>query len=419
MKYSVDIVAFKASFSPLRITSFRIYLSGQAVSLVGTWLQMTAQGWVVWELSRSPAALGIVAMLGSLPILLLGPWAGVLADRLDRRRLLITTQVGAMVVAFTFAALLQTNFIRLWHVYVLSTLLGVLTAVDMPAQQAFIGDLSGMGQVRQAVNLNTMVVQVSRMLGPALAGFMIGALGSASAFWLNGLSFLAVIASLLAVRSKQVRTARSRNWMSEFRDGLRFVEGQPRIQDLIIFVILITFFGLPVINILPAVASDVLHGDATTLGLLMAASGAGALAGTLFVVPLAQSLRRTGVAVWSAVLWIGVWFVVFSIETSLPLSALSLFFVSLGAPLVITMAMGLLQLLAPPDMRARLLSLFMMVSFGMQPLASLLIGYSAEHLGTPVAIQINALMLVGGAILMIVLRPKLRQWEARSIPAHA
>lgn len=419
MKYSVDIVAFKASFSPLRITSFRIYLSGQAVSLVGTWLQMTAQGWVVWELSRSPAALGIVAMLGSLPILLLGPWAGVLADRLDRRRLLITTQAGAMVVAFTFAALLQTNFIRLWHVYVLSTLLGVLTAVDMPAQQAFIGDLSGMGQVRQAVNLNTMVVQVSRMLGPALAGFMIGALGSASAFWLNGLSFLAVIASLLAVRSKQVRTARSRNWMSEFRDGLRFIEGQPRIQDLIIFVILITFFGLPVINILPAVASDVLHGDATTLGLLMAASGAGALAGTLFVVPLAQSLRRTGVAVWSAVLWIGVWFVVFSMETSLPLSALSLFFVSLGAPLVITMAMGLLQLLAPPDMRARLLSLFMMVSFGMQPLASLLIGYSAEHLGTPVAIQINALMLVGGAILMIVLRPKLRQWEARSIPAHA
>ncbi|HET7090812.1 MAG TPA: MFS transporter, partial [Anaerolineae bacterium] len=186
--------AFRQSFSPLRIRNFRIYLGGQAISLVGTWLQMTAQGIVVYELSQGAATpLGIVGMLSTLPILILSPWTGVWADRLDRRRLLIGTQVGAMLLAFSLAVLTQTGLIQLWHVYVLASLLGIFSAIDFPAQQAFIGDLSGMTEVRKAVNLNGITLQASRMLGPALAGYMIGALGAASAFWLNGLSFMAVI----------------------------------------------------------------------------------------------------------------------------------------------------------------------------------------------------------------------------------
>jgi len=405
-------------FSPLRIRNFRIYLAGQAVSMVGTWLQMTAQGWVVWELSRSPAALGIVAMLSSFPILALGPLAGVVADRLDRRKLLVATQVGAMTLAFVFASLLWTKAIHIWHVYVLSVLLGVVAALDMPAQQGFLGDLAGLGEVRKAVNLNTMVLQASRLLGPALAGFIIGAFGSAWAFFLNGLSFLAVIASLLAVRSQQVRANGEGSWVGEFGDGLRFIFRQPRVQDLIIFAVLITFFGLPVLNILPAVAGQVLKGDATTLGFLMASSGAGALIGTLFLVPIANTIRRAGMVIWGAVVWVGVWFVVFSLERTLELSALSLFFVSLGTPVVITIGMGLLQVLAPPEMRARLFSFFLMVAFGLQPFASLLIGYSAEHLGTPTAIQINGLLLVVGAALILAFRPKLRRWEVGATSAQ-
>ena len=400
-----------AVFSPLRISNFRTYIIGQAISQIGTWLQLTAQGWVVWQLSKSTAALGLVAMLGSLPILILGPWAGAWADRLERRKLLIATQIGAMLLAFILAVLTQLGIVQLWHVYLLSAILGVVAALDMPAQQAFIGDLSGMVEVRKAVNINAMILQIGRILGPVLAGLVIGAWGAPLAFWLNGLSFAAVIISLIIVTTNQVRATHSMNLLGEIQEGLQFVRQQPRIQDLITFVILITFFGFPILNLLPAVADAVLKGNARTLSWLMAASGAGALVGTLVIVPLAQSLKRAGVVVGSAVGWMGLWFVVFSIATWLPFSLLSLFLVSMAAPVVFTTVTGLIQMLAPPNMRARLLSLMVMISFGMQPFSALLMGYGATAFGTPTAIFVSGSLLWASALLMLMLRPQLRQWE--------
>ncbi len=173
---NIAIHTFRQSFSPLRSVNFRLYLGGQAVSLIGTWLHWTAQGLVVYRLGHGAAApLGLVGMLGTLPILILSPWTGAWADRLDRRRLLICTQVAALLLAFVLAFLTQTGLVQLWHVYVLAALLGVVTAFDLPAQQAFLGDLTGMAEVRQAVTLNAMVLQASRMLGPALASFAAGA----------------------------------------------------------------------------------------------------------------------------------------------------------------------------------------------------------------------------------------------------
>ena len=403
--------SFTQGFSPLKMRNFRIYLSGQVVSLVGTWLQVTAQGWVVWELSHSEAALGIVSMLASLPLLLLGPWAGVLADRTDRRRLLIFTQAGAMVLAFVLALLTGLQVIRLWHVYVLALSLGIMTSLDLPAQQAFLGDLSGMGQVRKAVNMNAMALQVSRIIGPALAGFIVARLGAPLAFGLNGIIFPAVIVSLLLVRSHQVRSPNRASALSQLRDGLRYVGSQPHLQDLILFVVLVTFFALSCINILPAFASDVLGGGADTLGFLLSASGAGALVGTIFIVPTIQSSRRFGLALSSAVIWIGVWFLVFSFTQQLPLSMLALFLGNLGAPAVIATSLGMAQFMAPIEMRARLISLLTMVSFGMQPLASLLIGFSAETLGTALAIRLNGLFLVVVMLLVTLLRKGLRGWQ--------
>lgn len=403
--------SFTQGFSPLKMRNFRIYLSGQVVSLVGTWLQVTAQGWVVWELSHSEAALGIVSMLATLPLLLLGPWAGVLADRTDRRRLLIFTQTGAMILAFVLALLTGLQVIRLWHVYVLALSLGIMTSMDLPAQQAFLGDLSGMGQVRKAVNMNAMALQVSRIIGPALAGFIVARLGAPLAFGLNGISFLAVIVSLLLVRSHQVRSPNRASALSQLRDGLRYVGSQPHLQDLILFVVLVTFFALSCINILPAFASDVLGGGADTLGFLLSASGAGALVGTIFIVPTIQSSRRFGLALSAAVIWIGVWFLVFSFTQQLPLSMLALFLGNLGAPAVIATSLGMAQFMAPIEMRARLISLLTMVSFGMQPLASLLIGFSAETLGTALAIRLNGLFLVVVMLLVTLLRKGLRGWQ--------
>lgn len=265
--------AFGTNFSPLRIRNFRIYFSGQAVSLIGTWLQITAQGIVVYKLSGGSAtALGAVGMLNTLPLLLFGPLAGVWADRLDRRWLLIVSQTGAMCLAFVLAALLQSGLAQLWHVYVLAFCLGTITSIDFPAQQAFLGDLAGMAEVRRAVNLNAMILQVSRMLGPAFAGTLVAWLGAAPAFWLNGLSFAAVIGSLLLVRTQQVRSQRGAGAAGGMGAALGFIRSQPRIQDLLVFVMLLTFFGLAVLTIVPAVA----HGVPQVTGWLLAASGFGA-----------------------------------------------------------------------------------------------------------------------------------------------
>src|SRR2546422_5563696 len=208
------------SLAPLRNRNLRLYLAGQAVSVIGIWMQQTAQSWEVWVLSGSGTALGITAMLAGLPLLLLGPWMGVYADRWDRRKVLIATQTSAMILAFVFAILVQTRVIALWHVFVLATLLGIVSALDFPSTQAFIGDIAGMARVREAIILNASIFQVSRMIGPALAGWGIGYLGVASAFWINGVTFLAVIASLLAIRGSQIRRTSTGRPLQEFREGL-------------------------------------------------------------------------------------------------------------------------------------------------------------------------------------------------------
>ena len=404
-------------FSPLKIPNFRLYISGQAVSLIGTWLQVTAQSWVVWELSHSEASLGLVAMLGALPTLLLGPWAGVLADRLNRRGLLIFTQAGMMILAFTLATLVQLRIVQLWHVYILSTTLGIFSALDFPTQQAFLGDLSGMGEVRKAVNMNAMFLQASRMIGPALAGWVIGSWGAATAFWLNGTSFLAVIASLIAVKATQTRRPHTGNSiLSDLWEGMRFLRGQPRIQDLLMLSICITMLALSMMTMMPAFASERLAGNAGTLGSLLAASGAGALTSIVFIMPLAQSRRHVGLLMSLAVIWAGGWFLALSVVRLLPLAMLCLFALSISLPLVIAMSMGLIQILSPGEMRARLLSLFTMVSFGMQPLSALLVGGAAERFGVATVSAVNGTLLVLAGLAMIFLRRGLRQWQVQAVP---
>ncbi len=404
---------YRNSFSPLRLPNFRLYLGGQAISLIGTWLQSAAQQWVVLQLTNSEAALGIAVALSTLPILLIGLWAGVWAERWDRRKLLIGTQTAAMILAFIFAALMITGVIQVWHVYVLSFALGIVSALDFPAQQAFLGDLSGMSEVRKAVNLNAMIIQISRMLGPAFAGIIIARLGVSTAFWLNGLSFLAVIVTLVLVRSQQVTSPPSgKSMLHEFSQGLKFIKNQPRIQDLLLCVVLVTFLGFSVLTIASAFAVKILHGNSETYGLLLSASGAGALIGVLFVVPIAQAAHRTGLIMIATIAWMGTWFIILASTNVSAVANLSIFMFSIGAPTVITMALGLIQLLAPPNMRARLVTVFIMVSFGMQPVASFLVGLSAETFSIPTAILINGLLFLVGAAAMFLFRPELRHWSA-------
>ncbi|MDO8754796.1 MAG: MFS transporter [Anaerolineales bacterium] len=405
---------YKGSFAPLKNRNLRIYLGGQAISLLGTWMQVAAQSWVIWELTQSEKALGIVVMLNSLPLLLLAPWAGGIADRLNRRLILLVTQSIAMLLAFSLAALIQTGLIQIWHIYLSALILGIVSALDFPAQQAFIGDLSGMGQVRQAITLNIMGLQVARMLGPATAGILLKLVGNAASFWINGSSFFVVLISLMLVRSHQAEHSR-KDSRGQFRETVDFIRSQPRMIDLMIFASLVTFFGLSVFNILPAVADHVLNGDSQTYGLLFGSSGAGALISTLVLLPLSQAAKRIGLIVTAAAAWMGTFFLLLSQSTWIPLSMISIFFVSLGAPLVLTTGLGVMQLMSPLNMRARIISLFTMLTFGLQPISSIIIGYSAETLGTQTAILINAVCLITGATLMFFFRNGLRAWELQPI----
>ncbi|MHB9146779.1 MAG: MFS transporter [Symbiobacteriia bacterium] len=412
--------AFLDGFAPLKVRNLRIYLSGQAVSLLGTWMQITAQSWVVWTLSKSPFVLGLVPMLGSLPLLVLGPWTGVLADRLDRRRVLIATQTIAMLGAFAMALLVQTHLIRLWHVYILALVLGIVSALDFPSQQAFIGDLAGVSQIRKAVVLNAMIFQLSRMLGPALAGWVVGALGAAPAFWLNGVSFLAVIGTLLAIHGNQERAATTGNSsLEDFREGLGFIAGQPRIQDLLGFAILVTVFGISAAQLLPAFATDVFGKGAAGLGTLMGASGAGALISSIFIVPVAQRIRRTGLVLTAAIAWTGLTWVAFSTIHAFAPAVVAIFLGSLTLPVVMTTTNGMIQFLAPPNMRARVVGAYLMLSFGMQPISSLFVGLTGKYLGPPTAVLINGTLMVLGGVALIVFRPGLRSWAPYHLPTEA
>jgi MFS family permease len=402
----------RASFTPLRLPNLRTYLIGQSFSLLGTWMQITAQGWLVWELSHSEVALGIVSMLASLPLLLFGLWAGVWIDRLDRRKILLGSQTAAMILAFILAALVATKTVQLWHVYVLSFLLGCVTAIDFPAQQAFIGDLSGMTEVRKAIVVNAMLFQVGRMLGPAIAGFIVGAFGAALAFFLNGISFIAVLISLMLVRSQQARLPHGGGQRQAIAEGLRFIIDQPRILDIILYAVIVTFFGISLLNFFPSLAADVLKGDAETLGWLLAASGAGALIGTTIITPLAQSFRRIGNVLGLAVIWAGLWWIAVATSRTVLLSMACIFIVSLAIPTVLTTVNGLLQVMAPPLMRGRLLSAYIIVSFGIQPVAALVIGFLANHFGTANTILLSGLATILCAMLMLLFRPELRGWEA-------
>ncbi|HLZ85594.1 MAG TPA: MFS transporter, partial [Puia sp.] len=276
------------NFTILRKRDMRIYLTGNAVSLVGDWMQQTAQAWVVWQLTHNATALGVVAFFSQLPFFLFGPWVGVISDRYDRRKILLVTQFLIMSFAFILAFLVESQYLRLWHVYLLAFLLGVVSAFDVTAEQAFIADIAGEGNIRKAIALNNSLTQLTRLVGPALSGYLIAQIGVAPSFWINGLSILVCIACLWAIHSRGVQSEAKGKGLQQFREGWRFFIRHPLLRLIVIFAGVQAFFGLSTIQLLPAIASVVMKGDANTLGRLLGAAGAGALVGILVVMPFVE-----------------------------------------------------------------------------------------------------------------------------------
>ncbi len=396
------------TFAALKYANYRLWFFGQLISLFGTWMQSTAQGYLVYELTRSPAFLGYVSFASGIPSWLLMLFGGVVADRVPRRSLLVVTQTLQMLLAFILALLAFLHVVQPWHIIVLAFALGVTNAFDMPARQAFVLELVERQDLINAIALNAMMFNAAVVLGPAAAGLTYAAFGPAWCFLLNGISFVAVIIALvlMKLRRPSIRPHHT-SALAELREGLRYTLAHPIIRALVSLVGIASLFGISYATLLPAWAIDVLHGDATTNGLLLSARGLGSLAAALLIATLAQSklkgrLLSLGMLLFPAML------LAFAFVRSLPLSLLLLVGAG-GAQIIFTnLANALVQTQSPDQLRGRVMAIYSLIFVGLLPLGGLLAGAVAEHAGSPAAIALGALITLAFAALAWILMPQLR-----------
>lgn len=402
--------AFIDSFTPFRNANIRTYLLGQGISLTGTFMQQMALQWLVWEITQDTRWIGTVAAVTFAPGFFLMPFTGSLADRVDRRKLLIATQIIEMALALIMALLIVLGLHAIWPILVIALILGVTAAFNMPSQGAFIGDLSGMAEIRKTMMLYAMMIEMGRFLGPAIAGLVVAQFNIATAFLINGLSFLAVIISLFIVRAEQTRRPSSGNLLQNFGEAVTYVRKQPRIADLLACSLSVTVFIFSSLQLSAPIADSVLKGGPELVGYLLAASGAGAFFGVLFVAPQVQRVQRAGMALTVALLWSGLWLVFTSFFTWAPLVILGIFLYSINIPVVLASVGALIQMLAPTDMRARLLSVSSMLSTGIQPLGALMVGWLGNALGPMAAIRVNGTLMAIVALSLLLLHRQFRNW---------
>jgi MFS family permease len=401
------------AIKPLHNRNFRTYISGQAISLIGTFMQQAAMQWFVWTITADTRWIGVVGALGFLPVFFLAPFTGALADRADRRKLLLITISCEMLLAFGLAALAFAQITVIWPVLLISLGFGIVTAFNFPAQSAFIGDLSGMGEIRSAFAFNVTMIEVGRVIGPSIAGLLVARAGAGWAFALNGLSFLAVLVSLYVVRAERTVRPQSGSLLAGFGEAVRFIRNEPRIVDLLLCSLSVTLFVFGSLQMAAPIADLVLKRGPELVGYMLGASGAGALIGSFIIAPQLQKVPRAGYALNLALLWAGSWLVAMSLfTTAVPIVA-GIFMFSISIPIVLGSVTSLTQILTPDAMRGRVLSASQMISFGAQPLGALLIGWNANWLGPLAAIRVNGVLMVACALGILLLRPDFRQWQLK------
>ncbi|MEV0603536.1 MFS transporter [Streptomyces sp. NPDC050315] len=380
----------KGTFSSLRIRNYRLFATGQVVSNTGTWMQRIAQDWLVLSLTGSSTAVGITTALQFLPMLLFGLYGGVIADRLPKRKLLLLTQSAMGLTGLALAVLTLTGQVQVWHVYLVAFLLGLVTVVDNPARQSFVSEMVGPDDIRNAVSLNSANFQSARLVGPAVAGVLITAVGSGWAFMLNGLSFIAPVVGLLMMRPSELHQGKVvPRGKGQLREGLQYVAGRP---DLIFPIILVGFIGTFGFNFpiwLTAFVDKVYHSGAGTYGLLNTLMAAGSLAGALLAARRGTSRLRLLVG---AALAFGILEIAASLAPTFWLYAALLVPIGMCGLTINVTANSSVQLATDPAMRGRVMSLFMMVFMGGTPLGAPLVGWITDTYGARIG------FLSGGAI---------------------
>jgi MFS family permease len=380
-------------------------------SLVGTWMQTTAQGFLVFQLTRSPAYLGYVGFAAGVPALLLTLYGGVLSDRVSRRTLLVITQTSMMILAFILAALTFARLVQPWHIVLLAFLLGVANAFDAPSRQAFVLEMVEREDLANAIALNSTMFNSATAVGPAVAGITYAALGPAWCFTLNGLSFIAVIAALLAMRLKPLAPrARATSALADLKEGLRYVAGHVVIRTLVLVVAMTAVFGMGFATLLPAWSVNILHGNSATLGFLQSARGVGSLAAALMIASLGR-FRFKGRLFTLGSLVFPLFLLLFTAVRWLPLSLLVLAGMGWGLMIVFNMANALVQTHVSDELRGRVMGIYTIGFFGMMPVSALLAGGLAEVIGEPLTVALGALatLLFAGWLWLRV--PQLRSLE--------
>jgi MFS family permease len=367
---------------------------GQLVSLIGTWMQSVSQSWLVYRLTDSATLLGLVGFASQFPVFALAPLGGAAADRYSRHRILVATQVLSMTLAFLLAGLTLPNLITIAHVFAVATLLGIVNAFDIPARQAFVAEMVGREDLVNAIALNSSIFNGARVVGPAVAGVLVGRVGEGWCFFLNGVSFLAVIAGLLAMRvPRHEMVPLTGSTTARIREGFTYAARTPPIRALLLQLGVLSLVGMPYVVLMPVFADDILNGGASGLGLLMGASGLGALVGAL---ALAARKNVRGLARWVAVsaIGFGVALVAFAISRSFWLSVAIL--VPLGFCLITSLAASntLIQSMVPDHLRGRVMALYSMMFVGMAPFGALGAGLAAGRLGAPITVASGGLLCI-------------------------
>lgn len=381
-------------FSAFRYPNYRLWFIGQLVSLVGTWMQTTAQGYLVYQLTGSPAYLGYVGFAAGLPAWLFTLYGGVIADRMPRRILIIMAQSAMMVLAFILAALVYTHTVQPWHIIALAFLLGIANAFDSPARQSFVIDLVGREELTTAIALNSTMFNGAAVVGPVVAAATYAAVGPVWCFSINGLSFIAVIIALTLMKmQKFIRPERVTSTLSEAKAGLSYTWSQPVIRSLIITMVVISTFGMGMLALLPAWAVNVLKGDVTTNGWLLSARGVGAMSGALMVALLSR-YRFKGKLWGIGIIFQPLFLLAFAFTIWEPLSLLILVGLGMSFMVVVIVTNAMIQSLVTDELRGRVMSIYALTFFGTVPIGSLLAGLMADRIGEQVTVGIFGTILL-------------------------
>jgi len=383
----------------LRHRNFRLFFSGQSISLIGTWMTRIATGWLVYRLTGSPLLLGLVGFMGQIPTFLLAPFAGVWVDRLDRRRVLLWTQALAAVQSLMLAGLTLSRRVTIEEILILSAFQGLINAFDMPGRQAFLVQMvEDRKDLGNAIAINSSMVNLARLVGPSLAGLVIAVYGEGYCFAIDGLSYFAVIASLAMMHIKPVNTARATaSMVAQLKEGWGYVSGFAPVRTILLLFALVSLMGMPFVVLMPIFASQVLHGGPHTLGMLMGASGVGAL-----VSALSLAVRKTvlglGRMIPIAAASFGVGLILFGLSHVMWFSMLMMLLVGFGMMQGMAASNTIVQTLVPEDRRGRVMSYYTMAFVGMAPFGSLLAGSLAHWLGAPRTVIITGSVVILGAL---------------------